>query len=190
MLQGKLIFFGDDGKPLKSKSVYANDSFVKANDGAKLTGNRDVSYANLLNGVLIWVKFHDIPFTAFTKDGLSAIATKFGTPLMSDVHTTTMCTESWGRSSYARAMIDLRAHVELKDTLVVEIQKIEGDVEDSRSMGYFGTISEKEVNNLKKHGPKPNRVEVVNNDKRVTVELGSMPSTSMDLQDDNSKSDV
>ncbi|GKE25095.1 hypothetical protein Tco_1436607, partial [Tanacetum coccineum] len=52
MLQGKLIFFGDDGKPLKSKSVYANDSFVKANDGAKLTGNRDVSYANLLNGVL------------------------------------------------------------------------------------------------------------------------------------------
>ncbi|GKE04088.1 hypothetical protein Tco_1396106, partial [Tanacetum coccineum] len=42
---------------------------------------------------------------------------------------------------------------------------------------------EKEVNNLEEHGPKPNRVEVVNNDIWVTVESGSMPSTSMNLQD-------
>ncbi|GJT00925.1 hypothetical protein Tco_0822094 [Tanacetum coccineum] len=64
------------------------------------------------------------------------------------------------------------------------------DVEDYRVMCHFSTISEKEVNNLKEHGPKPDHVEVVNKGKRVTVESNSMPSTLLDMQDDNSKSNV
>ncbi|GJZ64413.1 putative reverse transcriptase domain-containing protein [Tanacetum coccineum] len=187
-------------------SALSNDSSVKATDGAKLTGNGVVSYVNLLNGepilevnerfsnfvysskglfpfkfsykngmdamlengswlirnvplilkkwspnanlskedlsnVLFWVKFHDVPRTAFTEDG----------------------------SSYARVMNDLRADVELKDTLVV---------------------SEKKVDDLVEHEQTSNPVEIVNKDKGVTVKLGSMRSTSMDLQDGNSKSDV
>ncbi|GKE11394.1 hypothetical protein Tco_1414945, partial [Tanacetum coccineum] len=35
-----------------------------------------------------------------------------------------MCMQSWGRSSYARAMIELRADVELKDNIVVTMPKI------------------------------------------------------------------
>nr|GEU48215.1 hypothetical protein [Tanacetum cinerariifolium] len=35
--------------------------------------------------------------------------------------------ESWCRSSYARAMIELRADVELKDTIVVVVPKLVGD---------------------------------------------------------------
>nr|GEU48216.1 putative zinc knuckle CX2CX4HX4C [Tanacetum cinerariifolium] len=35
--------------------------------------------------------------------------------------------KSWGRSSYARAMIELRADVELKDTIVVVVSKLVGD---------------------------------------------------------------
>ncbi|GKD97616.1 gag-pol polyprotein [Tanacetum coccineum] len=61
MLKGKLVFMGDDEKPLKSKSVYepvnsvgaaalSNDNFVKAIDGANLTGNGAVSYVYLLDG--------------------------------------------------------------------------------------------------------------------------------------------
>nr|GEV18713.1 probable WRKY transcription factor 31 [Tanacetum cinerariifolium] len=53
------------------------------------------------------------------RNGLSAIATKLGKPLMSDSYTTAMCIDAWGRASYARAMIELRADVELKDTIVV-----------------------------------------------------------------------
>ncbi|GJX64159.1 hypothetical protein Tco_0298502 [Tanacetum coccineum] len=58
------------------------------------------------------------------EDGLSAIATKLGTPLMLDSYTADMCMQSWGRSSYARAMIELRADVELKDNIVVVMPKI------------------------------------------------------------------
>ncbi|GJW77467.1 putative reverse transcriptase domain-containing protein [Tanacetum coccineum] len=65
----------------------------------------------------VWVKLHGVPVTAFSEDGLSAIATKLGTPLMIDSYTSDMSMQSWGRSSYARVMIDLRADVELKDNI-------------------------------------------------------------------------
>ncbi|GKB81383.1 zinc finger, CCHC-type containing protein [Tanacetum coccineum] len=74
--------------------------------------------------VSVWVKLHGVPVTAFSEDGLSAIATKLGTPLMLDSYTSDMCMQSWGRSSYARVMIELRADVELKDNIVVAMPKI------------------------------------------------------------------
>nr|GEY07356.1 protein kinase, ATP binding site-containing protein [Tanacetum cinerariifolium] len=52
-----------------------------------------------------------------------AIATKLGTPLMLDSYTAAMCTDSWERASYARAMVELRADVELSDTIVVALPK-------------------------------------------------------------------
>nr|GEW30427.1 hypothetical protein [Tanacetum cinerariifolium] len=72
----------------------------------------------------VWVKLYGIHVPAFSEDGLSAIATKLGTPLMFDSYTSDMCMQSWGRSSYARVMIELRAYVELKDTIIVAMPKI------------------------------------------------------------------
>ena len=63
-------------------------------------------------------------------------------------------------------------------------------MDDARCMGHFSISSEKEVNNLEEHGPTPNHVDDVNKDKRVTMESGSMPSSSMDLQDGDSESEV
>nr|GEU96956.1 hypothetical protein [Tanacetum cinerariifolium] len=74
--------------------------------------------------VLVSVKHHGVPVTAFNEDGLSAIATKLGTPLMLDSYTSDMCMKSWGRSSSARVMIELRADVNLKDNIVVAMPKI------------------------------------------------------------------
>ncbi|GKD00122.1 hypothetical protein Tco_1170396, partial [Tanacetum coccineum] len=72
------------------------------------------------------VKLHGIPVTAFSDDSLSIIATKLGTPLMLDSYTSDMCMQSWGRSSYARAMIELRTDLELKDNIVVAMPRISG----------------------------------------------------------------
>ncbi|GJT78386.1 retrotransposon protein, putative, ty1-copia subclass [Tanacetum coccineum] len=77
-----------------------------------------------VRNVLVWVKLHGVPVTTFSEDGLSTIATKLGTPIMLDSYTADMCLHSWGRSSYARAMIELRADVDLKDTIVVAMPKI------------------------------------------------------------------
>ncbi|GKB18858.1 hypothetical protein Tco_0852781 [Tanacetum coccineum] len=72
----------------------------------------------------ISVKFHGVPMTTFIEDGLSANATKLGTPSMRKLYTSDTCMQSWGRISYARAMIELPADVELKDTIVVAIPKL------------------------------------------------------------------
>ncbi|GJY06345.1 hypothetical protein Tco_0373399 [Tanacetum coccineum] len=74
--------------------------------------------------VLVWVKLHGVPVTTFSEDGLSAIATKLGTTLIFDCYMSDMCMQSWGRSTYARAMIELRADVELNDNIVVAMSKI------------------------------------------------------------------
>ncbi|GJZ88116.1 ATPase, F1/V1/A1 complex, alpha/beta subunit [Tanacetum coccineum] len=74
--------------------------------------------------VPVWVKLHGVPVTAFSEDGLSGIATKLGTPLMLDSYTSDMCIQSWGRSSYARVMVELKADVELKDNIIVAMPKI------------------------------------------------------------------
>ncbi|GJW52364.1 retrotransposon protein, putative, ty1-copia subclass [Tanacetum coccineum] len=75
----------------------------------------------------VWVKIYGVPITTFSEDGLSVIATKLGTPLMLDFYTSDMCMQSWGRSSYTRAMIELRADVELKDNIVVAMPKTKGE---------------------------------------------------------------
>ncbi|GJY19329.1 stigma-specific STIG1 family protein [Tanacetum coccineum] len=80
-----------------------------------------------VGNVPVWVNLHGVPMTAFSKDGLSAIATKLGTPLMLDSYTSDMCNQSWGRSSYARAMIEVRADVELKDTILADMPKLTGE---------------------------------------------------------------
>nr|GEZ42154.1 hypothetical protein [Tanacetum cinerariifolium] len=70
------------------------------------------------------VKLHGVPVTAFNEDGLSATATKLGDPLMLDSYTSDICMKSWGRSSYARVMIELQADVEVKDNIIVAMPTI------------------------------------------------------------------
>ncbi|GJS51426.1 stigma-specific STIG1 family protein [Tanacetum coccineum] len=71
-------------------------------------------YVNLLKedvgNVPVWVKLHGVPVIEFSEDCLSVIAMKLGTPLMLASYTSDMCLQSWGRSSYARAMIKLWAN--------------------------------------------------------------------------------
>nr|GEU57502.1 hypothetical protein [Tanacetum cinerariifolium] len=87
-------------------------------------------YENLLkedvNSITVWVKLHGVPVTTFSDNGLSAIVTKLGTPLMLDSYTSDMCMQSWGRSSYARIMIELQGDVELKYNIVVAMPSIKG----------------------------------------------------------------
>ncbi|XP_071697485.1 uncharacterized protein [Rutidosis leptorrhynchoides] len=79
-----------------------------------------------LGSVPVWIKLHDVPLAGFTADGLSAIASNIGTPMMLDSYTSTMCNESWGRPNYARAMIEVKADTDLKETVKVAIPSVTG----------------------------------------------------------------
>ncbi|XP_021971471.1 uncharacterized protein LOC110866638 [Helianthus annuus] len=75
----------------------------------------------------LWVKIHDVPITAYMEDGLSLIATAIGEPKMLDSYTTNMCMDAWGRSSYARALIEISAENDFKEELVIAVPELDGD---------------------------------------------------------------
>lgn len=70
-----------------------------------------------LTSLPVWVKIHNVPIQVFSEDGLSIIASHVGKPVMLDAYTTNMCRESWGRSSYARCLIEVSARDEPLETL-------------------------------------------------------------------------
>jgi hypothetical protein len=89
------------------------------------TLNTNLLKEDLIN-IPVWVKFHDVPLAMFSDDGLSLLATLIGTPKRLDAFTNHMCKESWGRSSFARCMIDVKSEEVLRDCITVEIPLLDG----------------------------------------------------------------
>ncbi|GJX05625.1 putative reverse transcriptase domain-containing protein [Tanacetum coccineum] len=69
----------------------------------------------------VWIKLHHVPIVAYSEIGLSLITTQLGKPIMLDSYTSSMCLSSWGKSTYARALIEVSAKNELLDSLVIAI---------------------------------------------------------------------
>nr|GEW91331.1 zinc knuckle CX2CX4HX4C [Tanacetum cinerariifolium] len=65
-----------------------------------------------------WAKFG---LEAFSEIGLSLITSQLGRPVMLDAYTSTMCQKSWGRNSYARALVEVSSLAALKESFVVAI---------------------------------------------------------------------
>ncbi|GJZ24418.1 reverse transcriptase domain-containing protein [Tanacetum coccineum] len=80
-----------------------------------------------VNKVPVWVKLYNMPVFAYSGDGLSLIATKIGKPIMLDAFTSSMCVDSWGRISFARALIEVCADSVLKKEVIMAIENEEGD---------------------------------------------------------------
>ncbi|GJX85469.1 hypothetical protein Tco_0336243 [Tanacetum coccineum] len=63
-----------------------------------------------VSNVPVWLKLHGVSVVVFIEDGFSVIATKLDTSLIINSYTSNMCIQSWGRSSYARALIKIQAN--------------------------------------------------------------------------------
>ncbi|GJV77614.1 hypothetical protein Tco_1509198 [Tanacetum coccineum] len=74
-----------------------------------------------ITSIPIWVKLYNVPIVAYSEVGLSLITTQLGKPIMLDGYTSNMCVNSWGRNSYARALIEVSAKTMLLDSIVVAI---------------------------------------------------------------------
>ncbi|GJW05303.1 ribonuclease H-like domain, reverse transcriptase, RNA-dependent DNA polymerase [Tanacetum coccineum] len=82
--------------------IFGDDRFIRSHPIILKKWNPDV---NLLKedvgNVIVWVKLHGVPVTAFSEDGLSAIATKIGTPIMLDSYTADIETKNPKKTSQA-----------------------------------------------------------------------------------------
>ncbi|GKA71267.1 protein LAZ1, partial [Tanacetum coccineum] len=79
-----------------------------------------------LTQIPIWVKLHDVPLQVFKDDGISLIASYLGKPIMLDSYTSLMCKDSWGRSSFARCLIEINLAVDFKESITIGIPDLEG----------------------------------------------------------------
>nr|GEY73841.1 hypothetical protein [Tanacetum cinerariifolium] len=77
--------------------------------------------------VPVWVKLYNILVLEYSEDGLSLLGTQICKPIMLDAFNSSMCVESWGRISFARALIEIDAAVGLKKEVIMAIPDEEGD---------------------------------------------------------------
>ncbi|GJS69861.1 zinc knuckle CX2CX4HX4C containing protein [Tanacetum coccineum] len=80
-----------------------------------------------LTRIPIWVELHDVPLQVFEEDDISLIATFIGKPIMLDSYTSSMCKDSWGRSSFARCLTEVNSEVDLVDVVTIGIPSLTGD---------------------------------------------------------------
>nr|GEV11935.1 zinc finger, CCHC-type [Tanacetum cinerariifolium] len=88
---------------------------------AELTNNETVQGVTVVIPLVAVEELHNVPIVASSEIGLSLITTKLGKPIMLDGYTSNMCINSWGRNSYARAVIEVLAENALMDSIVVSI---------------------------------------------------------------------
>ncbi|GJS45412.1 zinc knuckle CX2CX4HX4C containing protein [Tanacetum coccineum] len=80
-----------------------------------------------LTCIPVWVILHDVPIQVFEEDGISLIASFIGKPVMLDSYTSSMCNDSWGRSSFARCLIEVNSEADLVDVVTIGIPSLTGD---------------------------------------------------------------
>ena len=80
-----------------------------------------------LTRIPIWVKLHDVPIQAFEDDGINLIASFIGKPIMLDSFTSSMCKDSWGRSSFARCLIEVGSMDEFVEVVTIGVPSLTGD---------------------------------------------------------------
>nr|GEU57129.1 reverse transcriptase domain, reverse transcriptase zinc-binding domain protein [Tanacetum cinerariifolium] len=73
-----------------------------------------------LTRISIWVKLHDVHIQVFEEDGISLIDTYLGKPIMVDSYTSSMCKDSWGRSSFARCLIEINSEADFKESITID----------------------------------------------------------------------
>ncbi|GJU36425.1 zinc knuckle CX2CX4HX4C containing protein [Tanacetum coccineum] len=89
------------------------------------TPNTDLK-KDVIKSAPLWVKLHHVPIVAYSEIGLSLITTQLGRPIMLDSYTSNMCLSSWGRNTYARALVEFSADEELKESIVIAIPLCNG----------------------------------------------------------------
>ncbi|GJT44291.1 hypothetical protein Tco_0953006 [Tanacetum coccineum] len=73
------------------------------------------------------VKLHDVPLKVFEEDGISLIASFIGKLVMLDSYTSSMCNDSWGRSSFAWCLIEINSKADPVEAVTIGIPLLTGE---------------------------------------------------------------
>nr|GEU38249.1 zinc knuckle CX2CX4HX4C [Tanacetum cinerariifolium] len=80
-----------------------------------------------LTCILLWVKLHDVHIQVFKEDDISLIATFISKPVMLDSYISSICNDSWDRSSFGQCLIKVNSKVDLVDVVTIDIPSLTED---------------------------------------------------------------
>ncbi|GJY41406.1 RNA-directed DNA polymerase, eukaryota, reverse transcriptase zinc-binding domain protein [Tanacetum coccineum] len=84
--------------------------------------------------LLLRVKLRNLPLEAWSSKGISAVASRLGTPLIMDQITTNMCKLGNGRLGFARVLVDVEAGKGLPKKTEIVYKNKEGVVKGNKSV--------------------------------------------------------
>ncbi|GKA20029.1 zinc knuckle CX2CX4HX4C containing protein [Tanacetum coccineum] len=81
-----------------------------------------------LTRIPLWVKLHDVLIQVFEEDfsDFSLIATFIGKPVTLDSYTSSMYSDSWGRSSFDWCLIEVNSEADIVDVVTIGILSLTG----------------------------------------------------------------
>ncbi|GJZ96178.1 RNA-directed DNA polymerase, eukaryota, reverse transcriptase zinc-binding domain protein, partial [Tanacetum coccineum] len=125
----KLIDESDTNKPSQRNESYVNmvrkDEINKNLNYMPTVTNDTGTKMSKHSKLPIWVRLSDVPLESWSVDGISALASSLGKPLIMDTTTAAMCHNGMGRLDYARVLVEMVADKEFKK--VIEVQYRDGE---------------------------------------------------------------
>ncbi|GJY40805.1 RNA-directed DNA polymerase, eukaryota, reverse transcriptase zinc-binding domain protein [Tanacetum coccineum] len=82
----------------------------------------------------VWVKIVTVPLEAWSVEGISAIASSLGKPMMMDANTAAMCHKGIGNFDFAKVLVEIDARKELKKEIVIQYRDKNNNVKGSKTI--------------------------------------------------------
>ncbi|GJV53841.1 RNA-directed DNA polymerase, eukaryota, reverse transcriptase zinc-binding domain protein [Tanacetum coccineum] len=87
-----------------------------------------------MSTIPIWAKLTNVPLEAWSNEGISALASRLGKPLIMDNMTTRMCKHGSGKMEYARVLVEFDVKKGFKDKIVIQYRNKENEVKGSKTV--------------------------------------------------------
>nr|GEU30464.1 hypothetical protein [Tanacetum cinerariifolium] len=104
----------------------------------------------------VWVKMVNVPLEAWSINGISALASRLGKPLMMDTMTTNMCYKGVGNLEYARVLVEMDAEKHFKKEIEIQYRDQNNNIKGSKKsndgnhvMRNKWNVKDKEVDELR-----------------------------------------
>ncbi|GKC73630.1 RNA-directed DNA polymerase, eukaryota, reverse transcriptase zinc-binding domain protein, partial [Tanacetum coccineum] len=82
----------------------------------------------------VWVRLTDVPLEAWSIDGISALASSLGNPLIMDTMTANMCHSGIGRTDFARVLVEMDVGKEFKKEIEVQYRDGENKIKGTKKV--------------------------------------------------------
>ncbi|GKB79501.1 ATPase, F1/V1/A1 complex, alpha/beta subunit [Tanacetum coccineum] len=82
----------------------------------------------------VWVKMVNAPLEAWTVEGISALASSLGKPMIMDSNTANLCHKGIGNFDFARVLVEMNAYKEFKKEIVIQYRDKNNNVKGNKTV--------------------------------------------------------